>query len=104
MIVKKITRDELKARLRDSEDIVFVEMLEPKYYKEAQLPVKTDAHKKVDGPDGARDAGGYAMAGPSPSSSTSARYAAAAQITAAEILFIHRRTTPSRPKRARAKR
>ena len=73
MIVKKISRDELKARLGDSEDIVFVEMLEPKYYKEAQLPVKTDAHKKVDGPDGARDAGGYAMAQPSPSSSTSAR-------------------------------
>ena len=73
MSVKKISRDGLKARLGGREDIVCVEMLEPKYYKEAQLPVKTDAHKKVDGPDGTRDAGGYAMAQPSPSSSTPTR-------------------------------
>lgn len=49
MSVKKISRDELKAKLDGGEDIIIVETLGPKDYEEAHLPGAINIpHSEVD--------------------------------------------------------
>ena len=49
MAVKKITREELRARLDGGEEVIIVETLGPKYYEDAHLPGAINIpHTEVD--------------------------------------------------------
>ena len=49
MAVKKITREEIRAKLDRGEGVVLVETLEPRYYEDAHLPGAINVpHTEVD--------------------------------------------------------